>query len=262
MKKLLFVRWKWSIGLTAALVILVYLVSDFMRGGEDVARPVIRAIERYHTLHGIYPDELSDVVKAGLLPSIPRMPWSVSTILGDLTYFADRDLDIFCLSYTEQPVFGGLGPARCEDRYYISFEKRWLSDSQANRRNLAHPVGLAMNRAGRMFRQTRSAKDLRLFVEKTMKYSYQESAYPQIISKAELVNALGDGQLIELNDRPCLRYSSDDKESIDYAFMIHDNSGLVGVRNELVVAILYFNRSESPATWREIFHIKQDPVSN
>jgi|GEM_PF-6330110 len=237
-----------------ALASMTLFVAQFLKTGEDSAQPVILAIRQYRESRGFYPDSLDDVIKEGLLSSIPYIPSSVFCIRGQLDYFSDRDLDFFCLDFYEQPSFGGLGPARAETRAFVSFDGIWKSDSESSMIDFPHPLGLAMQCAGQRFLKSRARADLELFVKKAIEYSTSTGSYPGIIRKVEIIDVLGNGEIVEVDETPCLCYSS--SELVDparFCFLTTEGSKLFGVYSTQVAAIFRFDLSASPGEWREIF---------
>jgi hypothetical protein len=140
------------VAVTGSTVVMVLLSGRGTRDCEVAALPLIIAVERYRQLNGRYPEALELLIAQRLLPSMPAPPSNARVLRGGFDYFKDDELDFFCISYTEQDIFAGLGPARVWERAYVSFEDAWFREGQAPQVDFPHRLGLSMTRAGRRYR--------------------------------------------------------------------------------------------------------------
>ena len=232
--------------LTAALA--VYLQNN----PHKAARPVITALERYRVRYGAYPAALNELIAAQLLSVIPSVPSDLSVRRDSFDYFSDPDLDLFGLSYAECPWFGGIGPPKARGRGYVSYLGKWVLDTDS-RLNLTDPRGLALDRAGFLFRTGGSSQALDLFVSKVVFYCNRDPTRARSIMKDELLEALGHGDVLEIDGKQCLRYSATDKTMATYYFVLSGPSPLTGEHGIFVLRILRTEDQSSSGHLREIF---------
>lgn len=202
--------------LAASACLIEYLVGD----GDNAARPIIIALGKYRQRNGVYPLDLQDLADGGLVASIPSAPSSLSKSRNGYYYFVDRELDLFCLSYSERDWFGGLGPARATSRGYASYDGIWFGEFEQGMEGFPHPLTVVMPKAGERFRESRSIEYLDLFVRKISEYSHpdKESMFQKEIMEEEVAVAIGKGRRCEIAGYAGICYEPDEASAIAYLF--------------------------------------------
>jgi hypothetical protein len=239
-------------GFSVVLAFALYHTLGSEHAAEESASPAISAVRLYRQRFGTYPNTLNDVIKSRLLASIPRIPSGLTVRRGSLEYFADQDLDFFCLSFTETPTFE-FGPPRVGERAYVSYREEWVRDDQGLL-DLTDSFHVAMDRAGSLFRQDGSSNSLELFVNKAIHYSKRSPVYPRPIFKHHVVETLGAGDRAEVDGIVCLRYSARDEKQVTYYLVTAKASNLAGDYGETVVRILRSVDPPSSEKLREVYH--------
>ncbi|WP_406700139.1 hypothetical protein V5E97_15020 [Singulisphaera sp. Ch08] len=234
------------VGLPLLVVLLLYHVWGTPKDSQATAQPLINAIERYHQLHGSYPETLGTLTQEGLLTAIPTPPWDLWTRRDQFEYFVDRDLDFFSLNYDEQDYFGGLGPSKWKTRTYVSFQGKWNGNYLRGSPPL--PLELAIKRAGERFRNTQSSDNLNMLAGKIIEYSDQGSDGPLLVWAEDVWSVLGRGETCEVDGRPGELYKAQDAHAAEYCFISRKGGGYF-YEFDFIVEIFRLDRSESPPQW-------------
>ena len=132
--------------------------AEAQKAGEEVCRPIIAALEKYHSVHARYPDTLEDLVASKLIDQIPDTPEIGKSKRGDVTYEVSLPTDVYQLSFSYD-VSDGLFGAIIQFSY-MPDEAEWQSAK--------YPPSFwdeTCDRAAKRYRKDRDEASLRAFIE-------------------------------------------------------------------------------------------------
>jgi len=249
-----FVRLTAGLLVLGPVVMIVGLLVRFLSGPADcqeAARPIILALERFHRVHGRYPDALEALTREKFLRRIPETTWNLGVMhFDDFQYWVDPDLDYYCLAYTEADVFGGIGPSHWDDIFYVSFRGAWDDAPGVPPCDL---FTLPVERAGERFRASRSSASLRLLVKKLAEYTGDGGRLPCCLFLEDLRAAAGPLSPCTIDGTPGLCVQAVDAEAATFGFLTAvTKTPLRGVMEE-VVLIAGLEPKSNPVRWRTVF---------
>ena len=173
---------KRRVQVVSAILVIVLLLgfTVWLASGPSnckrAAAPILEALERYHKTHGRYPASLDDLVHEKWIPAIPETTWNLGVRHPfGFAYFADAELDFFCLSYAEYQL-----PIDDDGKQisYVSFRGVW-DDTPDVPSSEGHQ--LPIERAGELFQKSRSSLHLRLLIEKVLEYHRLGGLNPWVV---------------------------------------------------------------------------------
>lgn len=210
--------------------------------GKQAAAPLIAALERFHRQHGRYPADLDALVSEGIIPAIPRIPWSLDVAREGFGYDADPSGSFYLLFYSEKDRFEGLGPTSATTYRYPSVYGKWTTDPV--------PAKIqALELAGRRFVAERSSTRLKSFIA-----AFDDPFFPRIHWE-NVATVLSVGRPCEVDGRPGIIVRADDAEAAEYRFLVEQKE-MAGVVVREISAIDRRVTSVSGPTWQAVFRPK------
>jgi hypothetical protein len=155
---------------------------------QPVCEPITVALGEYHRRHGHYPQELSDLVKDGLLTAVPELPphWGTSSKYGP-NYEVSQPLDFYRLSFG-YCVEGGIGPGDTYSRVLVSDDPRgWTGGSKGSMEDLI------ADRVPATYRERHDEKSLALFMSEVIGKADCDYLY-----RDRVTGWLGEGEEIDV----------------------------------------------------------------
>jgi hypothetical protein len=213
---------------------------------KEAARPLIDALERFHRIHGRYPESLETLLATRLLRTLPRPTANAGVRrMDDFGYWVDPDLDYYCLSYAEASIFGGIGPPHWDQISYVSFRNGWDDSGGIPRFN---PFLLPVERAGERFQKSRSSADLRLVVNRVGGVAPEGCS----ILWEDVAAGIGTGSPCWIEGQSGLLMEADDHEAAAFFFVTRCAHTLRGEKF-LITQILERTQGDDDPRWREVF---------
>lgn len=181
-------------GCVAAIGLLAWAVagpdpSAVLARAWPSCEPVIAALDRYHRVHGRYPEDLSELAKEGLLVDVPQLPPHPGTSSRYGPYYqVSLPLDFYRLSLG-YCVEGGLGPGDTYWAAYVSDDGRgWTRAASGD--NMADLVAARLLAT---YRRLGDRRSLDLFMSEVI-----AKAGGNCLARDRVVGWLGEGQAIDL----------------------------------------------------------------
>jgi hypothetical protein len=210
---------------------------------QQVAAPLVDALERFYKRHGRYPVTLDVLVSEKLLPAIPRIPWTVGVSREGFDYEVDPAGEFYTLFYDEQDWFGGVGPAVARTYRYPSALGAWTTDMVPDEIQ-------AVKLAERKFLSDRSSNSLSSLV------SILGKRFKRV--RRENISAVLD------TGRPCtvdglvgVCVKADDASAVEYNFVLKERE-LAGEVVQEVSRIYELDSSGSRPTWHIVGSFDRD----
>jgi hypothetical protein len=235
----------------SGILLLVGLLLWFARGSSNskqAAQPLIDALERYRELSGSYPRVLDSLVREKLLRSIPR-PAAIPPLYlpCHFQYWVDPDLDYYCLGYGEQELLATQG----YDISYVSFRGEWDDSPGVPMCDL---FGLPLDRAGDLFRKSRSSKDLRRFIE-IAAHKYNKDPWP--LFWEDVIQAVGNMSPLRMDGRNGFWVEAREEEAAAFGFIVDPKSNAFRNKHE-VILIIEREGQGTQVRWHEIFRASRN----
>jgi hypothetical protein len=221
---------------------------------KRAARPLIDALERYHKIYGCYPNSLGQLIREKLIRAIPEPRWSFDARrIGVFDYYAEPDLDFYCLGYAECPMFA----THWEEVSYVSFRGAW-DDTPGVPSTEWHR--LPIERAGELFQESRSSSHLRFLIKKVLEYRRHGGLNnPWELYWEDIAKAVGSVIPCTLDGGAGFCVEADDHEGAAFGFLINPVQSAFWDKHE-VMLISERDMEGDNARWREVFRTATSPV--
>ncbi len=215
--------------------------AEAQRAGEEACRPIIAALERYHSAHGRYPDRLGDLVRSKLIDRIPDTPEIGRSKWSGIEYEVSLPIDVYCLSFSydiPDALFGAI------------FRFSYWSD-QAEWTSRKYPPSFwseTCGRAAKRYRENRYEAALRAFIATVtarpdFEYFYERrvkewlgegepKAIPREVSAGERIGSCYGSR--DGTTKICFIYKSRESTSLEgekEAYLILDTLDEIGIQD-------------------------------